>query len=230
VKADIQGRGLNDVQQDIDRSLQQIQFPTSYHAEILTQYEQQQNNFQWLWILAAIAAFGILVLLQTALGGWRLAAAVFLGLIVSLSGGLFAAFAAGGINSLISLVAFSAVLGIAARSSLLLEARVRQLQSRHGTATGADLVVRAARDRLRPTLGSAVMTGLALLPLVLFGGTTGVEIILPLAVIIWGGLLTTTLFVLFVLPAVLLRFAPDRAVSRRINNSPLAGPESRDAS
>ena len=69
VKADIQGRGLNDVQQDINRSLQQIQFPLSYHAEILTQYEQQQNNFRWLGLLAAIAAFGILVLLQTALGG-----------------------------------------------------------------------------------------------------------------------------------------------------------------
>ena len=124
----------------------------------------------------------------------------------------------------------SAVLGIAARSSLLLAARVRQLQSGRETATGAELVVRAARDRLRPTLGSALMTVLAVLPLVLFGGTTGAEIMLPLAVIIWGGLLTTTLFVLFVLPAVLLRFAPDRAVSRRINGNPLSRPESRNAS
>jgi Cu/Ag efflux pump CusA len=230
VKAEIQGRGLNDVQQDINKSLQQIQFPLAYHAEILTQYAQQQGNFQWLWLLAGIAAFGILVLLQTALGGWRPAAAVFLGLIVSLSGGVLAAFAAGGINSLISLVAFSAVLGIAARSSLLLAAQVRNLRSTDDTSPGPALVMRAARDRLRPTLGTAIVTALALLPLVLFGGVTGTEIILPLAVIIWGGLLTTTLFVLFVLPAVLLRFAPDRAISRRINNNPLAGSESRDAS
>ncbi|WP_240987164.1 efflux RND transporter permease subunit [Arthrobacter sp. Soil736] len=230
VKADIQGRGLTDVQQDIERGLQAIQFPLAYHVEILTQYAQQQNAFQWLWLLGAVAAFGILVLLQTALGGWRLAAAVFLGLIVSMSGGVFAALAAGGTNSLVAVVALSAVLGIAARSCLLLAGQVRNLRSRTGAAPPPAAVIAAARDRLQPTLASLVMTGVALVPLVLFGGVTGAEIIQPLAIIIWGGLLTTALYTLFVLPATLLRFSPAQAPMDDTFGDRRAASESRDPS
>ncbi len=230
VKADIQGRSVSDVQQDINKSLQQMQFPLAYHAEVLTQYAQQQGNYQWLWILAAIAVAGIMVLLQTAAGGWRLAGMIFLGLILSLSGGVLAAQAAGSVNSLVSLVAFAVILGIAARGALLLLGQVRSLQAGDSTASWPEVVLRGARQRMGPTLMSAVMTGVILLPLVLFGGVIGAEIILPLAVIIWGGLLTTTLFMLFVMPAVLLRFQPTEALSPRTGHGPLARPESQDAS
>jgi Cu/Ag efflux pump CusA len=220
VKADIQGRGLADVQQDIEQGLQQIQFPVAYHAEILTRFAQQQSAFQWMWLLAAVAAFGILVLLQTALGGWRLAAAVFLGLIASLSGGVIAALFDDGANYLAAFVAFSAVLGIAVRSCLLLAGEVRNLRARHGEATGPALVISAARDRLKPALASVVTTAVALVPLVLLGGVTGTEVIQPIAIIIWGGLLTTSLFVLFVLPAILLRFEGSQAGTRTATTQP----------
>jgi Cu/Ag efflux pump CusA len=208
VKADIQGRPLSDIQNDINAGLQKMQFPMSYHAEILTQYAQQQSNIQWLWLLAAIAAAGILVLLQTAAGSWRLAVPLALCLVLSLSGGVLAALVTGAVNSLVALVAFAVVLGIAARGTLLMAERVRTLQARGGDVPMPGLVVHAARDRLGPTLMSAGMTALALVPLVLFGGVAGTEIIQPLAVIIWGGLLTSTLSTLFVVPAVLLAFAP----------------------
>ncbi|MDI3210762.1 efflux RND transporter permease subunit [Arthrobacter sp. AL12] len=230
VKADIQGRSVSDVQQDINKSLQQMQFPLAYHAEVLTQYAQLQGNYQWLWILAAIAAVGVLVLLQTAAGGWKLAGMIFLGLVLSLSGGVLAAQAAGSVNSLISLVAFAVILGIAARGALLLLGLVRGLRAGDSAASWSELVLRGARERVGPTLMTAVMTAVILLPLVFFGGVVGTEIILPLAVIIWGGLLTTTLFMLFVMPAVLLRFQPKEALSPRAGNGPLARPESQDAS
>jgi len=230
VKAEIQGRSITDVQQDVNQSLQQMQFPLAYHAEVLTQYAQLQGNYQWLWLLAAIAAAGVLVLLQTAAGGWKLAGMIFLGLILSLSGGVLAAQATGSVNSLISLVAFAAVLGIAARGALLLLGLVRSLRAEDGTASWPDLVLRGARERLGPTLMTSVMTAVILLPLVFFGGVTGSEIILPLAVIIWGGLLTTTLFMLFVMPAVLLRFQPKEALSPRAGSGSLARPGSQDAS
>ena len=230
VKAEIQGRSIADVQQDVNQSLQQMQFPLAYHAEVLTQYAQLQGNYQWLWLLAAIAAAGVLVLLQTAAGGWKLAGMIFLGLILSLSGGVLAAQATGSVNSLISLVAFAAVLGIAARGALLLLGLVRSLRAEDGTASWPDLVLRGARERLGPTLMTSVMTAVILLPLVFFGGVTGSEIILPLAVIIWGGLLTTTLFMLFVMPAVLLRFQPKEALSPRTGSGSLARPGSQDAS
>lgn len=220
VKADIQGRGLAEVQQDINKGLQEIQFPVAYHAEILTQYAQEQSGIQWLWLLTGVAAFGILVLLQTALGGWRIAAAVFLGLLASLSGGVLAALADGGANYLAAFVAFSAVLGIAVRNCLMLAQEVRSVRARDtgagdtGAAAAGQIVIRAARDRLKPTLGSAVITAVALLPLVLLGGVTGTEIIQPVAIIVWGGLLTTTLFALFVLPAILIRFERGQAGSQ----------------
>jgi len=211
VKADVQGRPLADIRRDIDASLQEMQFPMSYHAEILTQYAQQQNNYLWLWLLGGVAAAGILVLLQTATGSWKLAAALFLGLVLALSGGVLAALATGGANSLVALVGFAAVLGIAVRGALLLTGHVRNLRSADAAAPWHDLVVRGTRERLGPVLISALITGLALLPLVLAGGVIGTEIIQPLAVIIWGGLLTTLFFTLVVLPAVLLRFAPKPA-------------------
>ncbi|WP_284981417.1 efflux RND transporter permease subunit [Arthrobacter sp. efr-133-TYG-118] len=229
VKAEIQGRALSDVQQDIEKGLQQLQFPLSYHAEILTQYAEQQNSARWLWLLAAVAAAGILVLLQTALGSWRQAATVFLGLIAALSGGVLAAQLTGGINSLISLPAFSAVLGIAVRGSILLIRHVRSLAPQGGAALGPALVIRSARGRLMPVLMSALMTALALLPLALIGGVVGTEIIQPLAVIIWGGLLTTTLFLLFVLPALLLRFGLERAPRTATRNDSLLRAQSEDA-
>ena len=230
VKADIQGRPLSEIQHDIDASLQQMQFPISYHAEILTKYAQQQSNFQWLWLLAAIAAAGILVLLQTASGSWRLAAPLFLGLILALSGGVLVAAATGAVNSLIALVAFAVVLGVAARGTLLMTGHVRRLRAKGSAGPSPALVVSAARERLGPTLMSAAMTGLALLPLVLFGGVVGTEIILPLAVIIWGGLLTSTLSTLFVVPAVLIRFAPKLALRPGTGRGTRGQTESQDAS
>ncbi|MEY9777125.1 Cu/Ag efflux pump CusA [Arthrobacter sp. MW3 TE3886] len=230
VKADIQGRPLGDIQRDINAALQQMQFPMAYHAEILTQYAQQQSNYQWLWLLAAVAAAGILVLLQTATGSWRLAAPLFLGLILALSGGALAAQVTGGVNALVALVAFAAVLGIAVRGALLLAGHVRGLRETNASAPWQALVVRGSRERLGPVLMSTVITALALVPLVLLGGVVGTEIILPLAVIIWGGLLTTTFFTLFVVPAVLLRFEPQQAPSPPAGQGTAAPTESRDAS
>lgn len=230
VKAEIQGRPLGDIQRDIDASLQKMQFPMSYHAEILTQYAQQQSNYQWLWLLAAVAAAGILVLLQTATGSWRLAAPLFLGLILALSGGVLAAEATGGVNSLVALVAFAAVLGSAVRGALLLTGHVRSLRAGDATAPWPALVVRGTRERLGPVLMSTLISGLALLPLVLFGGVVGTEIIQPLAVIIWGGLLTTLFFTLIVVPAVLLRFEPKPAPGAQTGQGSAARTESQDAS
>ncbi|BCW71561.1 cation efflux system protein [Arthrobacter sp. NicSoilB8] len=230
VKADIQGRPLGDIQRDIDAGLQQMQFPMSYHAEILTQYAQQQSNYQWLWLLAAVAAAGILVLLQTATRSWRLAAPLLLGLILALSGGVLAAQVTGGVNSLVALVAFAAVLGIAVRGALLLTGHVRSLRAADASAPWPALVVRGTRERLGPVVVSTLITGLALLPLVLAGGVVGTEIIQPLAVIIWGGLLTTTFFTLVVVPAVLLGYEPKQALSERTGPGTAERTESQDAS
>jgi Cu/Ag efflux pump CusA len=91
-------------------------------------------------------------------------------------------------------------------------------------------VTRGARQRLAPVLASTLITAVALLPLVLFGGVVGTEIIQPLAVIIWGSLLTTIFFTLFVVPATLLRFEPKQTPDARTGEGTAARTESQDAS
>jgi Cu/Ag efflux pump CusA len=136
---------------------------------------------------------------------------VFLTLPFALVGGVIAAWATGGILSIGSLVGFFTVFGIAARNGILLINHAQHLEREEGEAFGVDLVVRAAKERLAPILMTSLATGLALVPLVALGDRPGHEIEHPLAVVILGGLLTSTLLTLFVIPALYLRFgAPER--------------------
>jgi Cu/Ag efflux pump CusA len=109
-----------------------------------------------------------------------------------------------------SLVGFFTVFGIAARNGILLINHAQFLEREEGETFGVDLVIRAARERLSPILMTSLATGLALVPLVVLGDRPGHEIEHPLAVVILGGLLTSTLLNLFVLPALYLRFGKSR--------------------
>jgi len=205
IVADVDGRSTADVRRDIEDRLQEIDFPQEYYADIPTQYEDRQDAQTRLWALALAAAIGVAVLLQSALGSWRLAALVFLTLPVPLAGGALAVLAAGGMNSLVSVIGFAAVFGATVRNSLLLITHYQRLQ-REGEPFGEALVLRGSRDRVGSTVLAMLAAALVLLPLVVFGGVVGREILLPLAVIILGGLVTSALVTLFVLPALYLRF------------------------
>ena len=113
----------------------------------------------------------------------------------------------GGVLSLGSLVGFVTVLGIAARNGIMLVSHYRHLEESEGEPFGRDLVLRGAEERLAPILMTALATGLALLPLVIGGNQPGHEIEYPMAVVILGGLVTSTLLNLFLLPALYSRFA-----------------------
>ena len=118
-----------------------------------------------------------------------------------------AAFLGGGIISLGSLVGFFTVFGIAARNGILMINHFQHLETVEGVPFGGDLVLRGARERLSPILMTSLATGLALVPLVVAGQIPGHEIEHPLAVVILGGLVTSTLLNLFVVPSLYLRFA-----------------------
>jgi Cu/Ag efflux pump CusA len=137
-----------------------------------------------------------------------LAALCFSTLPVAGAGAVLAALAAGGDLSLGSLVGLIAVMGLAARNGLALISRLRSLEESEGERLGPALVVRAASERLGPVALTAVATGLAMLPVAVIGGIPGYETIQPLSIVVLGGLLTSTLLSLFVLPALYLRVAP----------------------
>jgi Cu/Ag efflux pump CusA len=154
-------------------------------------------------IAAAIIVF---LLLQAAYRNWRLAALAYLVLPVALMGGFVAAALNGGSISLGSIAGFFAVLTIGGRAVIQLIRHYRHLEGDEGMPFGEALVVRGSRERLGPTVMTMVATALALLPIVVRGPVAGLEFIHPAAVVILGGLVSTALLTMVVLPSLYLKF------------------------
>ncbi|TMJ13202.1 MAG: efflux RND transporter permease subunit [Bacillati bacterium ANGP1] len=219
VEADVHGRDLGAVARDVERALQRIQLPLEYHAELAGEYAERQAAQQSLLLLSGVAVIVIFSLLLTSFGHWRLAMLTFWTLPSALVGGILAAFATGRILSLGSLVGFLTVLGIVARNGIMLMSHYHHLEQYEGETFGPGLVMRGARERLRPILMTMAATALALVPLVVAGNIPGHEIEYPMAIVILGGLVTSTLMNLFVVPAMYLRLGRDRNLS----SGPAAG-------
>jgi CzcA family heavy metal efflux pump len=206
VGAAVEGRDLGSVVNEIRQKLGPVPLARGYHVEMLGEYQERQAAQSRLLWSAIIAGLLILLLLHASFRHWRLAILTFLTLPMALVGGVLAAWLAGGIISLGSLVGFFTVFGIAARNGILLINHCQHLEEEEGMAFGRELVLRGARERLAPILMTSLATGLALVPLVVLGTRAGHEIEHPLAVVILGGLFTSTLLSLFVLPSLYLRF------------------------
>jgi CzcA family heavy metal efflux pump len=210
VDANVSGRDLGSVTSDVRQRLEGINFPLGYHAELLGEAAERQAAQHRLLLYAVGAAIVILLLLQAAFARWRLAAMLFATLPMALVGGLLAAFAGVGAISLGALIGFYAVLGIAARNGIMMITHFQHLERYEGESFGTALVLRGARERLAPILMTASATALALLPLVVLGSRPGQEIEHPMAIVILGGLVTSTLLNLFVVPALYLRLGRPR--------------------
>jgi len=206
VVANIQGRGIGAVAADVNSRLQQMHFPLEYHAEVLGGYAEQQLALGRLLAFAVAAALGIFLLLQAAFRSWPLAFVAILTLPMALAGGVVAAFLSGGVISLGSLAGFLTVLGITVRNGIVMTSHFRHLERREGETFGAELVVRGARERSVPILMTATATALALVPVLFLGDIPGLEVIRPMAIVIIGGLVTSTLLDLIVLPILYLRY------------------------
>lgn len=206
VSADVAGRDVGDVRGDVERGLAQVEFPLEHHAELLGGFAEQQAARTRALTVALAAAIGIFLLLQAAFASWRLAILLFVTLPLALVGGVLAALVDGGEITLGSVAGFVAVLGIAARNGILLIRSYQRLERHEGQPFGLELVVRGTQERLGPTLLTALASAVVLAPVVLAGGAVGSEIVRPLAVVVLGGLVTSTLLNLVALPAAYLRY------------------------
>jgi Cu/Ag efflux pump CusA len=219
VEANVRGRDLGSVVGDVEQALQEVKFPLEYRPELLGEYAERQAAQQRLQNFAIIAVIVIFFLLQLSFGSWRLAIMAFVTLPLALVGGVLAAFIGGGVISLGSLVGFLTVLGIAARNGIMMINHFQHLEEEEGEPFGPGLVLRGARERLAPILMTAGATALALLPLVAAGDIPGQEIEYPMAVVILGGLGTSTLLNLFVVPSLYLRFGRSRGTRVPLSRS-----------
>jgi CzcA family heavy metal efflux pump len=200
------GPDLGSVVAEVEAALERVDFPLGYHPELLGEFAERQAAQRNLLNVAAFAALGILFLLWISFKSWRLAGLAFLTLITTLMGGVVAAYLGGGVLSLGSLVGFLTVLGISARNKILLINHYQHLEQFEGETFGPALVRRGSRERVAPILMTALTTGLALVPLVIAGNLPGHEIEHPMAIVILGGLITSALTNLFVVPSLYLRF------------------------
>jgi CzcA family heavy metal efflux pump len=216
VEANVEGRDLGSVVTDIKRSLDQVRFPLGYHAELLGEFAERQEAERRLFGMAVAALIGVFLLLRVAVRSWRLAWLAFLDLPIALAGGALAAFFVGGaLISLGSLIGFLTVMGISTRNGIMMINHFQHLERHEGEPFGLELVLRGARERLSPIMMTALATGLAVVPLVIAGNLPGHEIEHPMAVVIVGGLITSTFRNLFIVPTYYLRIGRNLG-SRRV--------------
>ncbi|MGZ8583144.1 MAG: efflux RND transporter permease subunit, partial [Actinomycetota bacterium] len=173
--------------------------------KVLGGFEEDAAARSRVIAIVVAALIGIFLLLQAAFASWRLALLAFLALPMALVGGAVAVLLDGGDVTLGSVAGFVAVLGLAVRGLVVLIRHYQQLQ-REGESFGADLVIQGTRERLLPILTTALASAVVLIPFVVSGGSAGFEIVGPMSAVILGGLVTTTLLSLVVIPAVYLRF------------------------
>jgi CzcA family heavy metal efflux pump len=206
VDADISGGSLSTILGAVHAALAKIKMPRGYSTTVLGEATERAAAQKSLLEYGIGALLLILLLLQAAFRDWRIAILEFLTLPVALVGGIIAAYGDLGTITLGALVGFFTVLGIAARNGILMISHFKHLEDQENVPFGPGLIIRGASERLSPILMTALATALALAPLVFYGDRPGQEIEYPMAIVILGGLATSTLLNLFVLPALYLRF------------------------
>ncbi|HZW30290.1 MAG TPA: efflux RND transporter permease subunit [Isosphaeraceae bacterium] len=206
VTCNVSGRDLGSVAREVQERVLKLDFPREYHPEFLGEYAAREESRRRLMALAGLSLLGILLIIHADFRSLRLTALVALTLPFALIGGVVGAILGGGVLSLGSLVGFVTVLGIAARNGIMLVSHYRHLELQEGEPFGLNLVIRGSEERLAPILMTALATGLALVPLAWAGNKPGHEIEHPMAIVILGGLVTSTVLNLGLMPALYLAF------------------------
>ena len=204
VTCNAEGRDVASVVRDIRRRIAPAlaALPEGYYVEIGGEHEATVRAARRLWLLSGAALVGIFIMLYLDFRSVGLATMVILSVPLAGVGGLAAVLLSGGDVSLGSMVGFVTVFGIAVRNGILLISHYRHLQQNDNMTMGKELILKGAAERLAPILMTASSTGLALLPLVVRGNLPGHEIEYPMAIVIIGGLVSSTLLTLFLLPVV----------------------------
>ncbi len=207
VTANVNGRDVERFVDEIkERIAKEIQLPPGHYVTFTGQAEEQASSREKLIVHALLAAVIIFLLLYIAFGRLRNLLLTFANLPFALIGGVIAVMLTGGWVSLGSLVGFVTLFGITLRNSIMLVSHFQHLVDYEGCVWGVETAIRGASERLPSILMTALVTALGLLPLAAGSGQPGREIEGPLATIIVGGLVTSTILNLLILPTIMLHF------------------------
>ncbi len=206
IQANVAERDLGSVITDVRTAINQnVQLPQGYFVQYGGQFESQEKASQQITLLSIVAIAGIFLLLYIALKTARSAVLVMANLPLALIGGVVMVFLSGGTLSIASLVGFITLFGIATRNGIMLISHYTHLMEEEGVGF-RDAIVRGSLERLSPILMTALVTGIGLLPLALGAGEPGKEIQQPMAIVILGGIVTSTFLNMIVIPALYLKY------------------------
>ena len=224
IKATVAGRDIPALSADVRSRLSIMEFPLEYHAEVLTGVAGQPvTSSSRFFIFTASAILLIFLLLQVAYHSWRFALLSFIAVPFAMVGGILAVLITGGDLLLGSMIGFLVLFEITVRNSIAMIDRFQRLERTQGLPFDADLILRAAGERFSPIMTTAFAMAILLIPSLIMGDRPGLETIRPMAVVVLGGLVTTTLLNLLILPVLYLRYGASR--EPELGLEPIAGTE-----
>jgi Cu/Ag efflux pump CusA len=207
VVCDVRGRDLSSFAEEAKRAVDtKVSLPSGVYVAFTGAAEARAQAQHELIVYSLIAGAGIMMLLSMVFHSFGNSLLLLVNLPFALVGGVLAAFATGASLSVGSMVGFVTLFGITVRNSIMMLSHFEHIVVVEGESWGIDAAVRGASERLLPVLMTAVTTSLGLLPLALGSGEAGREIEGPMAIVILGGLATSTLLNLLVLPTLALRY------------------------
>ncbi len=207
VSANVSGRDLGRVVQEIQAQVHEaVNLPTGYFITYGGQFESQQSATRLIGLLSLFSLAAMFLFLFAHFRSVPIVLQILLNIPLALIGSVVAVFLSGGTFSIASLVGFITLTGIASRNTIMMISHYLHLMQEEGEKFDKGMVVRGSLERLVPVLMTALTAGLALIPLVLAKGQPGKEILYPVATVILGGLVSSTLLDIVVTPAVFLRF------------------------
>lgn len=213
IQCNTAGRDLNSVVTDIQKRLEPIKqsLPTGYFIELGGQFESQRNATRMIGLLSLISLAAMFLALYTLFHSVNLALQVLAALPMAAIGAVASLVLTGQSLTVASMVGFISLSGIASRNGILLIAHYLHLVKHEGERFTPQMIERAGKERLAPMLMTALTAGIALIPLVLAAGEPGKEILYPVATVILGGLISSTLLDFFVHPALFWCFGRQQA-------------------
>jgi CzcA family heavy metal efflux pump len=203
IQANVADRGVVDVVEDIQRELRPVveSLSPGYFVEYGGQFESQQSASRTIGILFVVSLVGIFLLLFKMFGSANLALQVMAALPMAFIGAVAALVITGQTLTIAAMVGFIALVGVASRNGILLLNHYLHLVRYEGEGWTKQMILRGGLERLAPVLMTALTAGIALVPLTLAAGEPGKEILYPVATVIVGGLISSTLLDFFVHPA-----------------------------
>lgn len=207
VQANSSGRDLGSIVDEVKATIAaNVKLPQDYYVNYGGQFESQQNASRQMFWLGLLSILGVFLVLFAHFKSSFIAFQIMLNIPMALIGSVIAIFLSDGILSIASMVAFVTLCGIASRNGIMMISHYLHLMGEEGEAFTKEMVIRGSLERLVPVLMTALTAVLALVPLVLSKGAPGKEILHPVAVVIVGGLLSSTILDMWVTPVVFFRF------------------------